>query len=144
MSQVALFYQLLVRTRFVQGVEILPVQVLHQGLLEAHGVIGLMNECRNGLQPGPTGGPKTALARDQLEFLGPHLTHEDRLENTYGFDRVDESRKPLFPELVAGLVRVGADSGERDLSEHRPAGGPRGRWDERTEPLTQTATPDHR
>src|ERR1019366_6675243 len=62
--------ELLIRSRFLQGVEVFAMEVLDQGLLETGDVarIGL-NEDRYGLQPGPAGGAPATLSGDELVAL---------------------------------------------------------------------------
>ena len=58
--------QLLVGGRLLERVEVLAVEVLDQGLLEAVGLVGRLDQDGDGLQPGPPGRPPPALAGDEL------------------------------------------------------------------------------
>ena len=143
MRQVELLDQLLVGAGFVERVEVLPVQVLHESLFEAHGVVGLVHEGRDRLQPSPPRGPEATFARDQFELVRTDLTHEHGLEDADGLDGVDEGGEALLAELVARLERVRPDSGEGNLAEHRLGRDTGRRRDEGSEPLSEAATPGH-
>jgi hypothetical protein len=116
--QAELFDQLLICTGLVERVEILPVQIFHEGLFEAHGIVGLVHKGRNRLKSGTSRSPASTLTGDELELLRADLPHKNGLENADRFNRINESGQPLFPELVAWLERVRPDTGERDLPEH--------------------------
>ena len=69
-GQSELIDQLLIGGGFLEGIEVNPVQVLDQGLLETGDVIGHLDQDRDGLQTGPPGRPPTPLPRDELVRLG--------------------------------------------------------------------------
>ena len=84
MGQAELVDQLLVGGRLLQGVEVDPVEVLDQRLLQAGDIVGHLDEHGNGLQAGPAGRPPAPLPRDQLVavLFVLELAHQHRLEQT--------------------------------------------------------------
>jgi hypothetical protein len=85
MRKLKLVDQLLVGSRRLKGVEISPVEVVHQGLLKAALVRRVdPHQHRDGRQAGSASRPPAALPGDELEgvSLVAHWAHQDRLEDT--------------------------------------------------------------
>ena len=61
--------ELLIGRSLFERVEVDPVQVLHESLLEAGHVVGPLDEDGDGLEPRPAGRPPAPLPRDQLVAL---------------------------------------------------------------------------
>ena len=82
MGQAELVDELLVGRRLLQCVEIHPVEVLDERLLQAGHIVGHLDQDRNGLQAGAPGRSPTPLPRDELVavLFTLELTHEHRLE----------------------------------------------------------------
>ena len=72
MGQSEILDQLLVGACLLEGIEILPVQVFDQGLLDAPDVGRGPDQGGNGRQAGTTGGPPPPLPGNQLVGV---LTH---------------------------------------------------------------------
>ena len=62
-GQLELLDQLQVRGRFLEGGEVLPVEVLDERLLDGADVVGDPHDCRHRRQPGPCAPPATAAPR---------------------------------------------------------------------------------
>jgi hypothetical protein len=111
MGEIELLDQLLVSTGLIERVQVLAVQVLDEGLFETHGIISLMDECRDRLESCASRSAVAALAGNEFELFRPDLSHEHRLEDADGLDRVHKGGQALLAELVAGLEWVRPDPG---------------------------------
>src|SRR5690606_34816193 len=112
--------ELLVRGRLLQRVELLPVQVLHEGVTEQVVVAGVADDRRDGLQPGHLGRPPAALAHDELVLVLTARRRRaggDRLQETDGADRLGELRQGLLVEVLARLARVDRDGADGQFGE---------------------------
>jgi hypothetical protein len=67
------------------------------------------------MQPGPLGGTPASLAGDDFETV-PVRAQENRLENAALHDRIGEFVDPIFIELDARLLGVGANPSDLDLA----------------------------
>ena len=72
--------QLLVRRGLFQRVQLLPVQVLDQGVPEQVVVLGLLDDGADLGQPGPLRGAPPALAHDELVPAGPGRADDHGLQ----------------------------------------------------------------
>ncbi len=115
LGELEVLHQLLVGGGFLQRVEVLAVQVLHQGLLQRQHVVHRAHHHRDGRQPGPLGRPPPPLAGDQLVALVPDLSHEDRLQDAQLGDRRGQGGQRLLVEVGARLMWVGGDRPHRHL-----------------------------
>ena len=137
--------QLLVGRRLFERVQILPMEVLHQRLLEGGDVIGGSHHHRDRSKAGSLGRPQTTLPGDQLVAV-VELAHQDRLEDAQLLDAVREPLERLLVEGTAGLVGVGSDRLDRDLGQPRRDGIgilPGSGRDQRGQPSSQSALTRH-
>ena len=138
--------ELLVGAGLLERVQLLALEVLDQRLLERGVVVGLAHERGDRLEPDPPCGAPSALPRDELEAVAGRA-HEHRLEQPDLADRVGERAEGLLVELVARLVRVRLDRGDRRSPAARAALGRvrlgRARRDQGAEPSTQPARSRH-
>jgi hypothetical protein len=111
--------ELLVGGGFLERVEVFPVEVLDQGLLEAGQLGAVSDDGRDGRQSSPAGGAPAALAGDELVAVVGELADQDRLEDAQFADRRSEGGQGLLVEVAAGLMGVRVDRGDRDLEEGR-------------------------
>ena len=110
-------------TRPFDRVEVLALEVLDEGELE-HVVVGDLrpDDGRNGPQSGFAGRAPASLPRDELVAVFD-LPNDHRLEDAVVQDALPELIDCRRPEVHAGLVRVGSDRVEFDLTGVlRPAG----------------------
>src|SRR5213075_2213530 len=91
--------------RLLHGVEILAVEVLHQGLGHAGHVVSRTNQGWNRHQAGPLGGPPPPLAGDELVTV-PVPTDEYGLQNADLPNRRGQRGQRLFIEILPRLERV--------------------------------------
>jgi hypothetical protein len=111
--------ELLIGAGLVQRVQILPLQVLDEGLLQTRDVVDDPEHGRDGGEAGSPSSTIAAFSGDDLVLARSGLSHEDRLEDPDGLDRVDEGSERLFVELLSRLVRVRLDLVERKLDQIR-------------------------
>src|SRR5262249_55224427 len=93
----------------------------------------------------PASGAPPTFTGDELVAVtgGPD---EDGLEDSHLTDRVGQRAEGLLVEVVARLIRVGPDGGDRDLLETRAGRRARGRAprrDQRAESPTEPALTRH-
>jgi len=112
---VALIDQALHAQRDFDGVEVLALDVLHEG----HGVqvlvVHLADVGREGRQIGALRGPPAAFAADDDVFAVVGLLHRHGLDDAQLADRVGQLVEGLLVELRARLRGVGDDVGDFDL-----------------------------
>src|ERR1700761_208414 len=109
--------QLLVRSGLLQGVKLLPVQVLHQRVAQQVGVGGLPHDRRNVLEIGSLAGPPATLTHDELVVTGHDLADNNRLEQP---DLADGGGQLVQRVLIEGrprLTRVRRDRSGGSLGE---------------------------
>ena len=115
LREVALVDQALHAQRDFDGVEVLSLDVLHEG----HGVqvlvVHLADIGREGLQVGPLRGPPAAFAADDDVFASVALFHRHGLDDAQLADRVGQFVQSLLVELRARLRGVGYDVGDFDF-----------------------------
>ena len=107
--------QLLVGRRFLKGVELLAVQVLHQGVPQQVVVLRLLDDGADLGQPGPLGGTPPPLAHDELVTARSGRTDDHRLEQADLPDGFGELLEGVIVECPPRLARVRRDRGDRDL-----------------------------
>src|SRR3712207_5354066 len=130
----------LVGGRGLQGVQVLPLQVLHESQLHGHAVPRLPDENWHPVEPGLFRGPQPALPGYELEAT-LRRANDRRLQDTDLPDRGCELFDAGLGETAPWLTRVGADRRGRELLElQSPHAVPRGY--ERGEPASQ-APPTH-
>ena len=118
MGELELLDQLQVGGGFLEGGEVLTVEVLDQRLLDGADVVSDTHDRRNRRQPGAPRRPPTPLPGDQLVPVGD-TTHEDRLQQAELGDRVSQFAERLLVEVDPRLVGIGGDVGDGDLGERR-------------------------
>ena len=107
--------QLLVGRRFLEGVELLAVQVLDQGVPEQVVVLSLLDDGADLGQPGPLGGAPPPLAHDELIAVRSGRADDHRLEQADLPDRFGELLERVLVEGPPRLPGVRRDRGDRDL-----------------------------
>ena len=147
MGQPEVLDQLLVRGRFLEWIEVVAVEVLHERMLDRRSVVGLAYERGDHLEADPPGGAPATLAGDQLVAVADRAD-EDRLEHPDLTDRVGERTERFLVEVVPGLEAVRLDRCRRQRLQAPTGPGvgveARPRGDERSEALTQSAASRHR
>src|SRR5688500_15493614 len=123
--------QLAIGERSLDGVQVLPLEVLDEGQLERAFVsLRLAHDGRNRLQAGELGRPQSTLAGDELIPAVRELADDDRLNHTVDRDRRRELAQRLLVEGRPWLVRVPGDPVKGDLEQAASRIPPR---DERVE-----------
>ncbi len=107
--------------RLLDGVELLPLDVLDEGQLEELLVGDVAHGDRDGGEAGRLRRPQAPLPRDDLVALAPP-PHEDRLHDAALADRCGELGEPGGVDGRARLERVRVEGPDGDLD-----GGRRGR-----------------
>jgi hypothetical protein len=92
----------------VNRVKVFARHVLDQGKLERSRVAVMADHGRDRLAPGQTRGSPPSLPGYQLIAAGKR-THEDRLQDTPGTDRLGEREQCLLVERSAWLIGIGSD-----------------------------------
>ncbi len=116
MGELELLDQLLVGSGLLERVEILAVEVLHHRLFERREVVGHPDQHGHRRQTGPFGSTPPALAGDQLVVAVVDLTDEERLQDAHFAHRGGQGSQALLVEVLAGLVRVGANQADGYLT----------------------------
>ncbi len=116
MSQLEVLDELLVRRGFLQRIELLPLHVLDDRLLQHRGVVRRAHDRGDRLEPDAPGRAPAPPARDQLEAVTTR-PDEDRLEHADFPDRFRQRGKRLLVEVLARLLRIRPDRRGRYLLE---------------------------
>ncbi len=140
--------QLLICRRFLEGSEILTMQVLDQRLLDRAHIVGHTNHRGNGGQPRSLRGSPPALSGNQLVGVVVEWPDEDRLEHAHLGDRCGQLTQALLIEEHARLVWVRGDGRDGNVGQDRCRGSSVtirafSRRDDRTQPLAQTTRSCH-
>ena len=104
--------------RLLDRVEVGPLNVLHQGRLEALLIVEVHDGDRDRGHADGLGGPQPSLAGDQLIAI-PDLPDEQRLQDAVVADALAQRRQVVVVERLAGLVRVLLDGFDGDLAPGR-------------------------
>ena len=113
----------LIGLRFLDRVEILPLDILDQRNFERLLVGEVADDRRNFVEPRPLRRPPTPLAGDDLETVTVG-TNDDRLDDAARPDRFGKLGKRLFLEDPSRLAGVRLDPGDRDhLHRSAPRSG---------------------
>ena len=115
LRQVAFVDQALETECRLDGVEVFPLDVLHDGHFEHSGIVGLADIGGYTVQAGGKGGPVTALTADNLIFVGFDLPERQRLDDTETADGGSQFFEGFGVEGSTGLVGVGHDPVDGDL-----------------------------
>ncbi len=102
--------------RLLQRREVLALQVLDDRDLQRDVVVELLDERRDGRQPGHPRRPPATLAGHQLELVRPARPDEDGLEDAVFTDRGGQLLEGGHLELEARILGVGLDPVDRDVS----------------------------
>ena len=81
MGVVELIDKLLEGRRLFQSVEVFPMKVFDQRLLETMDIGGGLDQDRHRLEPGAPGGSPPSLTGDQFVIVVYRLSDQDRLEH---------------------------------------------------------------
>jgi hypothetical protein len=118
--------QPLIALRFLDRVEVAPLDILDQGYFERLGIVKLADDRRDLVETGLLRRPPAPLAGDDLEpsLVGPN---DDRLDDAARPDRVGELGQRFLVEDAARLGEIGLDARYRDhlhaAALRRAAGG---------------------
>ena len=104
--------ELLIRRGFLDRIEIDPVQVLHQGLLERLGVFGCPNHCGDHGQACTLRGAPSSFSGDQLVLAVARRAHEDRLQYAELANRSGQRVEIVVGEGLPWLERVRPDGAD--------------------------------
>jgi hypothetical protein len=107
--------QLLVRRGFLQRVELLSVQVLHQGVTEQLVIRCLPDDGRDHIDSGKLAGSPPALAHDELEPAVTCPPHHHRLQQADDLDGRRQFGHRVLVEHLAWLPGVRHDRADRYL-----------------------------
>ncbi len=120
LGQAEVLDQLLVGGRLLERVEVLPMQVLDQRLLQGVGVGRGAHEGRDGRQAGPLGRPPPALTGDQLELAADAGSDQHRLEHPDGARPTPSATTSASSSKYArGWWRFGSICADRDVLADR-------------------------
>src|SRR6266516_5546286 len=101
--------QLLVGSRLLKRVELLPLQILDQRIPEQVIVRGTPDDSRDVRQPGSLTGPPAPLAHDDLVVSRHDGTDDDWLQQAHCADRVSQLFERVLVEYLARLAGVRRD-----------------------------------
>ena len=114
---------------FFERIEVLALNVLDQGHGKRILVGDVAQHDRHLIESGHPGGPKAALARDDLVAIGPERAHDDRLHQSVLADRCSKLLKRAFIHARARLIAPGLKLVERQRRRRPDApGNDGGRW----------------
>ena len=114
LGEIAFVDQALEAEGGLDGVEVLALDVFHDGHFQHGGVVSLADVGRHFRQPGRLRGPVAAFAADDLVAGGSGLPQGERLDDAQRPDRSGEFLQRFRVEILPGLVGVGDDLVERD------------------------------
>ena len=103
-------------TRFIDRVEILPLEVLHHRQLEDAPIVEIEHPRRDLMEMGLDARAKPPLSGDELEARS-RRADEDRLEHAVLAERLGQRRNLIRIEVATGLERIGIDLVNGDLDE---------------------------
>ena len=111
--------QPLVAPRFVDGREVVALEVLDQRKRQDRPVVDVACDGRDLLPPQGLAGPEAALTGDQLEAAGTTGGRADhhRLHQTHLLDRGLQLLEGRGVDVLPGLERVGFDVGNQQLAQ---------------------------
>ena len=92
--------------RLLHGVQVLPLEVLHQGQLHDLPVVGLDDQHRDLFEARHSGGPPAALPGDDLIVAVPGLPDRQGLDEPVLGDGVRQGLHGLGLKLLPGLEGV--------------------------------------
>lgn len=125
--------QLLVCRRFLERIELGPVQVFQKSVPQHVVVLGVTDDGGDRIAAGELGGAQSAFPHDQLvaglvAFIARglvtcgivrHAAHHDGLENAELADAVDQLRQVVLVEDLPGLAWIRPDVLDPHLGERR-------------------------
>ena len=114
LGEVTLVHQSLVAHRHLNRIEILPLDVLHDGHLKHSLIVRGADVGRDDVHSSPLAGLEPALAADDLIASVLEFAHRDRLDETECPDRVGQFLQRLVVERHTRLVRVRLNQIHRD------------------------------
>ncbi len=91
--------------RFLDGIQILALQIFHQRHLEHLGIGGLAHHGGHGVEPCNLRGAPTAFARDQFVLVA-NLPHDQWLNDAIGFDGLRQALQRRAVKFLARLQRA--------------------------------------
>jgi hypothetical protein len=111
---------------FLQGGEVLALQVLDDRDLQGDVVVQVLDERRDRGKSGDLGRPPAPLSSNELELVWAARPDEDRLEDAVLANRRGQLLEGGLLEDQAWVLRVGLDPVERDVAHAaRPPRPPR-------------------
>jgi len=124
LAEVELVDQLLVALGFLDGVEVLPLEILDQREFERGGVVGFADEDGDLGEAGELGGAPAAFAGNQLERIAA-TPDDEGLDDALFPDRVSQLLEGVPGKVLAGLQGAGTEPAERHALDAFRAGGGR-------------------
>ena len=95
--------------RLLDGVQVLPLEVLDHGQLHGLLVVGLDDDRRDLVQSGHPGGPPAAFPGDDLIVPASQLTHRQGLDHAVLPDGLGQLLQLFLVEVFPGLVLIALD-----------------------------------
>ena len=102
LRELELLDELRVAEGFLDGVEVLALEVFDEREFHHRAVIGLADDDGNGLKTEELRGPPTALARDELKAIAARADDEWR-EDALRLDGIGQLAKRVRSEILARL-----------------------------------------
>ena len=108
LRQAALLHQPVHAGRFLDGVEVVALKVLHQCGLQAAHLVPVAHDGGDLGQSRQTRRAPPAFARDD-DIAPAGFVHQDRLDHAHRFDRRGQFVQRILAEAAARLIAVGID-----------------------------------
>ena len=123
LGEMAFLDEALVAEGGFDGIQILPLDILHKGHLQHALVVRFADVCGNHTHAGHTARLETAFAADYLVAVFGDLAHRDGLDEPEGADAGGQFFQGLRIKRAAGLERVGFHHVHGDAEHVGSAGG---------------------
>ena len=114
LGQPQVLAQLPIGCGLLDGIQLLPLDVLHQGELEQAVIGDLLDHHGDHGESSLPGGPPAPLARDDLELVA-HLAHHDGLDHAVLLQAFGQFSQRRLVEVGAGLGPVRHHAAQRQF-----------------------------